>query len=208
MKTKTLVETLTFFRVIPADAEDPSDLGSDLIPEAILVKNILEEMVSSLKTIVLIKDFCLDENEGINEQSCLEDTEIGEKVSTLRVLLKKWQLQQYEKQQNETRALRHQKSVVRFEQDISYDADSEFNGTASIIRSESSKKKNLIKKKAKSSSKSSLGRHNDNASSLGDEIANACRNVLLVAQNQRRAAVALKEMLNGEYFGGRICLSS
>ena len=46
MKTKVLVNTLTSLRVIP---HFHSDFDGDVLPEAILFKNIVEEMFSSVE---------------------------------------------------------------------------------------------------------------------------------------------------------------
>ena len=46
MKTKVLVTTLTSLRVIP---HFHADFGGDVLPEAIVVKNIVEEMFSSVE---------------------------------------------------------------------------------------------------------------------------------------------------------------
>ena len=48
MKTKTVVNTLQSLRLLPSVS---TNFGGDLPPESILVKNILEEMMSSMTTL-------------------------------------------------------------------------------------------------------------------------------------------------------------
>lgn len=52
MKTKTLVDALATLSLIPSFST--SDFGGDILPENVLVKNILEGMESSLSTLILI----------------------------------------------------------------------------------------------------------------------------------------------------------
>ncbi len=84
LKTKNVVKTLTSFKVFPGGegggdggggGGGGEDFGGDLLPEAIVVKNILEGMFSSLLTLMKLKVLLLKtegEEEGEEEN---KDTE-------------------------------------------------------------------------------------------------------------------------------------
>ena len=59
LKTKTLVKTLTSMKMIPAGTETDEFASADVLPEAILVKNILEETLRSMETLFALR-YCLE----------------------------------------------------------------------------------------------------------------------------------------------------
>ncbi len=85
MKTKTLVKTLTSFHIIPS-GENQEDFGGDLLPEAIVIKNILEGMHSSLETLMRLRTLLLDgEGDFAQLVEAVElDPRLKERLLTLR----------------------------------------------------------------------------------------------------------------------------
>jgi hypothetical protein len=60
MKTKTIVDALQTLSLIPSFST--SDFGGDVVPEAILIRNILEEMVASLYTLSILGTSIISNN--------------------------------------------------------------------------------------------------------------------------------------------------
>lgn len=82
MKTKTLVDTLTTLKVIPSHQ---SDFGGEVLPESIVVKNILDEMNGGLDIVFKLRKKL--DNDGDN--LVLPDTDhMNPRVSELIVRLR------------------------------------------------------------------------------------------------------------------------
>ena len=88
MRTKTLVDTLTSFRVFPAYG---SDFDGDVIPEAILVKNIIEEMYCSVAILNDLINYLTD-NDLITPRylaELLENEQLPSKLIQFKLLAEK-----------------------------------------------------------------------------------------------------------------------
>ena len=117
MKTKTLVKTLTSFRMIPS-GEGQEDFGGDLLPEAIVIKNILEGMHSSLETLMRLKSLLLattgeDAQASLEERLALvpEEVRLDDRV-TERLLRLRSQLSGYIASEDYARQKRNPSAVT------------------------------------------------------------------------------------------------
>ena len=176
MKTKTLVNTLTSLRVIP---QQPDDFGGENLSEAILVRNILEEMFSSALTLQLLVD-------KLGSEDTIEFGEMDDDLQKSLGLLKE-----------AIDSLKDESNFPQSDQE-SYDADTEVFDervyfSSSKRRRQNRKEKGPRRSRGLSSGTSGVLRPSE------ERFINAARDLLLLAQNDRKTAQKLKQILANKF---------
>ncbi len=206
LKTKTIVDALATLKLIPSFST--SDFGGDVLPEATLVRNIMDEMLASLTTIALLVKKLQDLDMGPIFIRRLNGTPIQGSVENFQLALKA--LEESKHKQGEKhwhgpesgtpRIVGAMGLPIRVED---YDADSEGpdHHHQEHGRREGGRDRRM-KRRDKASSSSGNSELTHKTQHEDDRFIRTARDVLLVIQNDKGTRRQMTRMLEGSVLTG------